>query len=250
MSDNDKDNVSDDVLLKRKRKEDENQNRTDKIKKRKPHRSGGRREWNETYIEIGNESDEKNDKAIQTPTIDTDDEQNGNVLVQTKYPQKIDNRRKSVRVQHLASNKKSSPKQQVNGSKKSTPKQGKPNETHDKSKSKSTEETEQTSDTTKSSSSSKSESTVDSAIQTKSELSALIFKQFSDIKKDPKFESRYSAKCNHCDQRKNFLKGINTNLKSHLERVIFVRLFHSFQLLPNLHCIESNFACSLFHVNL
>lgn len=244
MSDNEKDNVSDDVRSVKKRKRNEDRNRAHKSKKQKKDGiANDQREWNEMDIEIGNHSDQENDKALQTPTIvisETDDEHNGNDPVQTKNPQKIGDRRKSVRLQHLASNKKSTPKQQANGNKEITPKKGQPNETHVKSKS--TEETEQTSNTTKSSSSpSDCDSTsVDSAIQTKSELSAMIFKQFSDFKKDPRFASRYSAKCNHCDERKNFLKGINTNLKTHLERVIFVRLFHSFHLLPSANCIESN----------
>lgn len=241
MSDNDKEN---DIPLNIKRKREENDNQTHNLKKHKQqqHRTvDGQREWSETDFGIGNDSDEKNNKAIKTPTSETsdDDEHNGNVPV----PQKIGNRRKSVRLQHLASKKKSIQKQQANGNKKNTRKQGKQNETHDKRSSLKRKNTEEkTSNTTKSSSSSSDcvESTVQSAIQTKSELSTLIFKQFSDFKKDSKFGSRYSAKCNHCDERKNFLKGINTNLKSHLERVIFVRLFHSFHLLSILHCIESN----------
>lgn len=239
MSDNDKNNVSDDDPLNRKRKRDENQNRTHTPKKRK-RIVDGQREWNETDIEIGNDNDGKNDKAIQSPIIDiseTDGEHNENVPVQTKFPQKIGDRRKSVRLLNLASKKESTPKQQANGNKKSKSEQGKPHGTHDKSKS--TEETEQSSNRPKSSSSSSDcvESTVDSAFKTKSELSALVLKQFSDIKKVPKLKSTYTARCNHCDDRKNFQKGINSNLKSHLERVIFVRLFQSFHLLLNLHCI-------------
>lgn len=66
--------------------------------------------------------------------------------------------------------------------------------------------------------------TIDQGIKTKCELSNAIVESYSDFQKDPGFKNRFSAKCNFCndedDARKHFLKGNNTNLKSHLKRVI------------------------------
>lgn len=65
--------------------------------------------------------------------------------------------------------------------------------------------------------------TIDQGIKAKCELSNAIVESYSDFQKDPAFKNRYSAKCNFCngedDAQKYFLKGNNTNLKSHLKRV-------------------------------
>lgn len=56
----------------------------------------------------------------------------------------------------------------------------------------------------------------------KCDLTRLVLNHFEDFKQNPSYKNRYSAKCTHCDgqdDRIKYLKGINTNLKSHLERV-------------------------------
>lgn len=60
-------------------------------------------------------------------------------------------------------------------------------------------------------------------LKTKNELSKAIFGLFEDFQQDQKFANRYTAQCTVCDEKENarlsFYKGINSNLKSHLERV-------------------------------
>lgn len=60
-------------------------------------------------------------------------------------------------------------------------------------------------------------------LKTKNVLSEAIFGLFEDFQQDEKCSNRFSAKCTICDQKENtrisFLKGINSNLKSHLQRV-------------------------------
>lgn len=60
-------------------------------------------------------------------------------------------------------------------------------------------------------------------LKTKNELSGAIFGLFEDFQQDEKCSNRFSAKCTICDRNENtrisFLKGINSNLKSHLQRV-------------------------------
>lgn len=63
---------------------------------------------------------------------------------------------------------------------------------------------------------------VDFGLKAKCKLTEGILKVFNDFQKDPKISTRYSAKCTLCDDaadRKFFLRGNNTNLKSHLKRV-------------------------------
>lgn len=73
----------------------------------------------------------------------------------------------------------------------------------------------------------------DFGIKAKCELTAAILSQFEDYRKDPNYKTRYSAVCSLCNaksddddehevHRTHFLKGNNTNLKSHLKRVITV----------------------------
>lgn len=73
----------------------------------------------------------------------------------------------------------------------------------------------------------------DFGIKAKCELTAAILSQFEDYRKDPNYKTRYSAVCSLCNAksddddehevvRTHFLKGNNTNLKSHLKRVITV----------------------------
>lgn len=74
-------------------------------------------------------------------------------------------------------------------------------------------------------SSSASVQNVDDTIElrTKNELSEAIFGLFENVQQDVKCSNRFTAKCTVCDQKENtrisFLKGINSNLKSHLQRV-------------------------------
>lgn len=70
----------------------------------------------------------------------------------------------------------------------------------------------------------------DFGIKAKSELTRLILGKYADFQKnpDPKFNNRYSAKCTLCNEQEDrikYLKGKNTNLKSHLERVIMEWFF-------------------------
>lgn len=63
----------------------------------------------------------------------------------------------------------------------------------------------------------------DIGIKAKSELTKLILGCYTDFRNNPEFKNRFSAKCNLCDDQEDrikFLKGNNTNLKSHLERVM------------------------------
>lgn len=68
-----------------------------------------------------------------------------------------------------------------------------------------------------------------SDVKTKTVLSEAIFGLFEDIKQEK--GKRYSAKCTLCHQNESrnfFQKGINSNLKGHLERVSFFCIFFFF----------------------
>lgn len=60
-------------------------------------------------------------------------------------------------------------------------------------------------------------------LKTKNELSEAIFGLYEEFQQDRKCSNRFSAKCTICDEKENtrisFVKGINSNLKSHLQRV-------------------------------
>lgn len=76
-------------------------------------------------------------------------------------------------------------------------------------------------------------------MMTKTALSEAIFGLFEDFKKEPGRGDRYSARCILChknESRKFFQKGINSNLKGHLQRVSFfsLSLFVCFPLLQSL----------------
>lgn len=91
-------------------------------------------------------------------------------------------------------------------------------------------------------------------LKTKNVLSEAIFGLYEYFQQDAKYSNRFSAKCTICDEEENirisFLKGINSNLKSHLERVsiiIFLFLFISIYLdLFKLdHFVQKNNYCLL-----
>lgn len=65
----------------------------------------------------------------------------------------------------------------------------------------------------------------DFGIKAKCQLTKLILDVFDEFENDLNHENRYSARCTLCDlhqDRIKYVKGKNTNLKSHLERVIIL----------------------------
>ena len=67
---------------------------------------------------------------------------------------------------------------------------------------------------------------LDTGIEAKCELTRAILDCFDDFRKDQKKVNGYSARCTICGddesaERRQYLKGNNTNLKSHLKRVSY-----------------------------
>lgn len=77
---------------------------------------------------------------------------------------------------------------------------------------------------------------IDFGIKSKCELTAAILSQYEDYQKDSKYLNQYSAVCSVCIaksdggevDRTHFLRGNNSNLKSHLKRVISVFIVFPF----------------------
>lgn len=74
---------------------------------------------------------------------------------------------------------------------------------------------------------------IDFGIKAKCELTSAILSQYENYRKDPKYSTRYSAVCTICLAKSDgdevdsthFQRGNNSNLKSHLIRVISVSFF-------------------------
>lgn len=151
----------------------------------------------------------KNDDEIVTDLVETHDQQQ-----QQHQPQKIVSRRRSERIQlkrvvNYNDNENKNTRSESNGP---PMKKTKTNQSTAKK-------------TVQPASSPASVLTVDDIIEikTKKELSNSIYGLFSDFRQDEKFPNRFNAKCTVCDEdedgRVSFYKGINSNLKRHLERV-------------------------------
>lgn len=72
---------------------------------------------------------------------------------------------------------------------------------------------------------SNSNNSFDFGIKAKCELTKLILDIFNDFENNPDHQNRYSARCTLCDEHQDrikYVRGNNTNLKSHLERVIIL----------------------------
>lgn len=180
------------------------------------YKSSTRRESRSVW-EIDDFADKENDDKNGTNSVETHDQQQQQQSQTAKQqPQKIASRRQSQRILQ---------KRLANANDKDKEDKNTQIESNEPPSKKRRENQPMAKESVQPASSSASVLYVDDliAMKTKSELSKAIFGLFEDFQQDEKYANRYSAKCTVCDEKENtrisFLKGINSNLKSHLERV-------------------------------
>lgn len=151
--------------------------------------------------EIVNNNDE-NQNSDGTKRTRHDDDGNAN-----KQPKKIDERRRSARIHE------------------------KHKKTIDNDRSSSSQDIQNLPDVGKCGTKRKKKKDSHMLMITRSQLSEDILANFDEFESsDPNDENctTFTARCKHCEEKKSFVNGNNSNLKTHLKRVRFVKFQNIF----------------------